>query len=221
MKYVEYNSLYLGQRFKHLRDGEWYEKLSTRPGNFIVCIPHTIGFVGHGRHGKDECCRIWSELTGGKNAGTLSQYLVNVVPEYLNTLGTEQILRRIEGADRVMASTFDRKTIIDTISDFENRHAYRPIWMAAGNWARRDDPAALIKLALKHGEITGGVRGKPEIQAGRSLLDLIVWVDRPGYPVDPTMEYGPEEADVTIRNDGSLDDLTAKLKRLWSLHEQS
>jgi hypothetical protein len=156
----------------------------------------TIAFVGHGRHGKDECCRLWAEITGGVNAGTLSKYLTPVVGQYMEAVGLP--------AD-------------PDICDFEQRHLHRDIWRAAGDWYRQHDPARLVKDALMHGNITGGIRGDKEIWAARPLLDLIVWVQRPGYGEDPTMDYGMEEADVVIYNDGSLKCLESKLRRMYNV----
>jgi len=147
-----------------------------------------IVVVGHGRSGKDESLVIIERLTNLRSAGTLSKYLTPFV-------ALEQ------GVTEEQA--------------YATRHENRALWMRVGNAMRANDPSILARMAFQHGDVTGGVRGRPEIEAIRAerLADLIVWIDR-DVPVDPTMEYGPEYADVRIDNNGSLADLEAKWRNL-------
>lgn len=94
---------------------------------------------------------------------------------------------------------------------------------AVGDDLRRDDPAALARATLDGADLCVGVRRRAELHAARDagLFDLVLWVERPGLPPDPTLEFGPEEADLIVRNDGpTLDALHARLDRLarsWGL----
>ena len=148
-------------------------------------------FVGPGRSGKDTACGMFAEITGLKDAGTTSLALTRYVARKLGIPDSEAYARRHE-------------------SD-----AMRVLWFETGNAIRENDPSLLVREMLTRGDITGGVRGRPEIESVRreGLVDLIVWIDR-NVPVDPTMEYGADMADVVIKNHGTLDDLRSKLLRL-------
>lgn len=157
-----------------------------------------ILFVGHGRHGKDTACEVLARATGWKNAGTTSIYLTpHVVAEY-QRLGLHHLVR----------------------DAYAHRHANRELWRRVGDEIRKDDPALLVKDALRVGPITGGCRGLPEIRAVRdeSVVDLIVWVDASKrLPPDPTVEFGPEWADVVVDNNGTEDAFRYKIQRLGGI----
>lgn len=150
-----------------------------------------ILFVGHGRSGKDTACQMFAEITGLRDAGTTSLALTRYVAEKLGVPEADAYARRHESPEM------------------------RILWFETGNEIRRHDPALLVREMFAKGDISGGVRGRPEIEAVRRerLADLIVWVDR-DVPADPTMEYGPEFADVVVQNRGTLDEFRWKLFRL-------
>lgn len=51
--------------------------------------------------------------------------------------------------------------------------------------------------------VLNGVRRANELAGLRraAIADLVIWVERPGNPRDPTQEFGPESCDWTIIND--------------------
>jgi hypothetical protein len=151
-------------------------------------------FVGHGRAGKDTSAEMFCEITGLRFAGTFSKYLIKFVAPKLGLSEEEAYARRHE-------------------SD-----AMRTFWFETGNEVRKDDPALLAKMAFENGDVSGGVRGLPEIEAIRRdrVADLIVWVDR-AVPTDPTLEFGPEFADVVLPNHGTIDELRERVSALASL----
>lgn len=154
-----------------------------------------ILLVGGGRSGKDTAGEIIEQHTGWKFAGTTSKYLCRHVAAKLGLPEDVAYARRHE-------------------SD-----AMRVVWFETGNELRKDDPALLAREAFAHGDVTGGVRGKPEIEAiiAENLADLIVWVSR-DVPPDPTMEFGREYADVVLDNNGTLDEFRRKVTRLMDFH---
>lgn len=135
-------------------------------------------FVGRGRAGKDTAIDYLGAVTTLRPAGTTSLYLAPFV--------AERLCVSIEMA-------------------YANRHAQRELWKKTGDEVRQDDPGLLIKLSLEHGELVGGVRDIREIVAAReeNLVDLIVWVENPRAPHDPTVTFGIEHCDLVIFNDGS------------------
>lgn len=146
-------------------------------------------FVGHARHGKDVACDALARATGWVNAGTTSLYLARHVAERLG---------------------------VDEATAYANRHRDRLLWRQIGDEVRASDPALLVRDALRHGSITGGCRGLPEVRAVRaeSLVDLIVWVERPGFALDDTMEFGRDEADIVVYNGGTEAQFRATIQRL-------
>lgn len=148
-----------------------------------------ILFVGHGRCGKDTGLELLSAITGLKNAGCLSKYLAEHVANRLGT--TWQDAYRL-------------------------RHENRELWFKIGNELRANDPAILLREAFQYGDMTGGLRAREEIQFVKQyrMVDLIIWVENKRVPVDPTLKFGPEECDVVIENNGTVDEYAERLKRL-------
>lgn len=147
-----------------------------------------ILFVGPGRCGKDTALEICERLSILRSAGTFSRYLT---PYVAREMGVSE--------DAAYAA----------------RHQNREEWMRIGTELRRDDPTILARLAFANGDMSGGVRGRSEIIAitQQRLTDLIVWIDR-DVPIDPTMEFGHEWADVRIDNNGSVESFEYTLRRL-------
>lgn len=154
-----------------------------------------ILFVGHGRHGKDTACEALAKATGWRNAGTTSIYLTPYVVAEYKKLGMHHLIQ----------------------DAYLHRHRNRELWRRVGDEIRKDDPALLVRESLKVGDIAGGCRGLPEILAVRreSVVDLIVWVDASKRkPPDPTMEFGPEHADIIVDNNGTEAEFVQRLRRL-------
>jgi hypothetical protein len=140
----------------------------------------TICFVGWGRSGKDEAASTLDGVGPMKFCGSTSWQALPF------------IARKLRVAPQIA---------------WETRHQNRQFWKDYCDWLRRDDPAFLIRLALEAGNIVSGIRDRVEIEQARKekLFDRIVWIDRPGTPVDPTVTFGSEMADFVIINAGSLE----------------
>lgn len=98
---------------------------------------------------------------------------------------------------------------------YRRRHEFRHLFRHLGDEMRRDDPAHLARECLKGGDILVGVRARVEAEAVRAegLVDLSIFIRR-DVPPDPTLEFDSSLCDLVIENDGTLDDLHAKLRRL-------
>lgn len=99
---------------------------------------------------------------------------------------------------------------------WETRHLRRVEWYNLLNEYRRTDPARLIRKVLEENDFVCGVRDGDELRAAKAegLIDLIVWVERAQAPFDPTLMFGPEEADVIVANHLDIADYHAKWRRL-------
>lgn len=151
----------------------------------------TVMFVGPGRCGKDTACAYVSQVTGLRNAGTTSKYLTPYVARKLGINDEEAYYRRHE-------------------SD-----AMRKLWFDTGNEVRQQDPLLLVKEALKHGEITGGIRDYVEVSAVWLYrpVDLLVWIDR-DVPDDPTLKFDRGFADIVVDNTSSISMFYERLRNL-------
>lgn len=103
---------------------------------------------------------------------------------------------------------------ITTAEAFARRHEDRELWRRVGDALRADDPAFLARKTLAGGDLSVGIRARVEIEAVQRerLVDLTLWVDR-AVPPDPTLEFGPEMADVVIQNHWGLSELYARLAK--------
>jgi hypothetical protein len=98
----------------------------------------------------------------------------------------------------------------------EDPEATRLKWYHYLNEFRKDDPARLIRLVLETSDFVCGVRDSQELLAARDqgLLDLIVWVDNPRVPDDPTVTFTRADADIIIRNDDTIPVYLERWRRL-------
>lgn len=156
-----------------------------------MIVKPRIALCGMGRAGKDTAGEYLGRITELRYVGSLSQILCPLIAEEQGVTPEEA---------------------------WANRHAQRVFWYEWANEYRKHDPARLIKESLSKGEIVVGVRDRRELFAARDegLLDQVVWIERPGVPVDPTVTYTQADCDVTIYNTSDLAALYAKLQR-WAL----
>ena len=149
-----------------------------------------LAIVGPGRSGKGEVCTYLSRAYG-----------------FRYTFGTSWVIsRHIALEDGCVAEEAHAR-----------RHAERDRWRRVGDNLRSSDPAALARACLADCDLVEGVRSRVEIDAviAERLVDLVIWVQRE-VPDDPTLEYGPDVADVVILNDGDLLALWRRLDRLMA-----
>ena len=154
-----------------------------------------ILFVGYGRAGKDEAAAYVSKITGLRYAGSTSWA---VLPYMAARLGLHPQVA------------------------WETRHAMRKQWYDYCNELRAPDATILARMVLQQGDITAGVRDVVEIKAIKAagLFDKIVWIHRPGTPKDPTVTFHPDDCDLVIENDSTLEEYHRTLRRLcrsWGL----
>jgi hypothetical protein len=142
--------------------------------------------VGYSGAGKDTACAYLAELTRLRFAGTTSAYLARHVAARLG---------------------------VSVAEAYRRRHADRNLWHRIGNHLRRLDPGLLVREALEHAEITGGVRGREEVEACRRerLVDLIVWVANDRVRAGPALTFGERDCDVVVANHGGLGEFRGRL----------
>lgn len=123
------------------------------------------------------------------------------------------------GTSSVIAREVARRDGISLDAALANRRCERERWRAVGDALCRDDPAALVRALVPDQDVIVGPRRRREINEARRhrLVQCVVWIDRPGLPRDPTLEFGPELADLFIPNHRDLGYLFSWLTRTATL----
>ena len=139
-----------------------------------------ILIVGYGRHGKDEAAATLHKRGNLRYAGSMSWQALPFIARELDE--PEQLC-------------------------WEKRHDNRQFWYEYCNKLRAQDPLFLVRRALKVGNVVAGVRDKVELAAMKAekTFDSILWVDRPGFPTDPTVTFSRDDATDFILNDRTLE----------------
>lgn len=78
-----------------------------------------------------------------------------------------------------------------------------------GRSRQASDPLYLIREPLKDADIITGLRNPNELDAAKKakLVDLIIWVDRPGCNAGTTDKLNRDDADIVINNNAGLEEL--------------
>ncbi len=144
--------------------------------------------VGPGRCGKDTAGEWLSTRTKLRFAGTTSKFLAKYVAS-------------ASGVDADLC--------------YATRHQNRDLWHKVGRRIRGNDPAVLIREALREGEITGGCRDLEELEAARDegLVDLIVWISNVRCESDFTLHFNESHCDIIIENHWGLHEFWERLDR--------
>lgn len=134
---------------------------------------------GPSRCGKDESGRWLREHTELTFEGTTSLFLAEYVAAKL-------------GVSREQA--------------WNERHENKMFWFHTGNEIRENDPGFFMRRGFENATVTGGIRSNREVAHAQQtrIADLIIWIEKPDVGVDPTLEFGADMCDITIRNDADL-----------------
>ena len=140
----------------------------------------TLCFLGHSRCGKDTAGLFLTSLFDVRFVGSSSYAMRHYVAEKLG---------------------------VDVEIAWNDRHKNREQWKQILDDAREVHGYDFcIKEVLKENDIVAGLRDLRELHEGRKsgLLDLIIWVDNPRQPPDPTVCFGTNNCDIIIENNGCI-----------------
>lgn len=154
-----------------------------------------ISISGDGGAGKDTLALWLKENTSLTYTKSTSAYVKTEMFEYMTMLGFVYPNEEVCYADRIN---------------------HRTIWAKFIDDYNCNDPARLYKKCLEDQQILTGVRRYKEFKAclDLNIINLKIWVLRPGNPKDSTQEYGPELCDVILLND-TISSFLGRAKNLF------
>lgn len=131
-------------------------------------------------------------------------------------LGLFTPLRYVGSTSRVICPLIAKDLGITPEEAWAGRHANRKYWYDWANEYRKDDATKLARACLESGDIVVGLRADYELAACTdvALFDLVVWVENPRVPPDPTVTFTSKDCDIIIVNDGELPAFYDKLRAL-------
>lgn len=152
-----------------------------------------LAFCGYGRAGKD------------LSAEYLSKHVPNIV--YPNSLS------------RIVLPLIAHMARDSQEHAWEHRHSVRDFWIEACHAVRGSDYTLLLRMSLGVGDVVSGIRGLFELDVVKQtqLADALIWVRNDRVEVDKTVEYGENDCDFTLVNNGSRLELFARVRKLVSL----
>jgi hypothetical protein len=99
---------------------------------------------------------------------------------------------------------------------YEDRVNHRATWAVLIAQYNVGDPGKLSRAIFTKYDIYVGIRSKMELDEARHLADLVLWIDRPGWPPEPTSSNTLDKsvADVIV-SAKTVPELHAKIKKLF------
>lgn len=155
---------------------------------------------GHARHGKDTVSDLLCEKLGYAAIG--SSWII------ANDLMFDLLKDR-----------FGYRTIMECFNDRHRSDEMRALWFDEIHRYNEKDLTRLSRLIFSTSNIYTGIRNDLELLASQKvgLADHYIWVDATGrgLPLEPITSMRITEAMMTytVKNDGSLDDLSAAVDR--------
>lgn len=154
-----------------------------------------IIIIGYSRHGKDETAIILAERYGLKyenNSIIIAKKLI--IPNSIHYKGG-------------LAKT-------SPLECYKERWTMREEWLQIINKYIENDITGLTEEILKKSDFRVGIRKRKEFNAVKKMVDVVVWVDRPGYQHELYCELNEGDADIILTNNGTLDKLKNEIKKL-------
>ena len=154
--------------------------------------------VGHGRHGKDTVAEFIRDKYGLTFKSSSFFCAEHVVRPFL------------EEHDITYRSTQEC---------FDDRANHRELWYQAIKRYNKDDVSRLSKAIFNEHDMYVGIRDRTEFLESKHLADLAIWVDAfERVPaVDPTCKILRSDCDVIFDNNGTEEELLAKVARFFNL----
>jgi len=154
--------------------------------------------LGFARHGKD----------------TVAEMLCDLVPKIKFVSSSAFV-----GGQAVFPTLRDRYGYKTFTECFDDRVNHRDEWNELISAYNEADPARLARELFDKFDLYVGLRCEVEFLHARPLADLSIWIKDPQKSPEPKSSNTITEShcDLTILNDGTLEDLQVKVHRLARL----
>jgi len=154
--------------------------------------------LGYGRHGKDTVAELLRDRHG------------------FRFISSSEFVGR-----ECLWDAWGRYRYADFDAMYADRHNHRETWMQLIARYNTPDKTRTARTMLERGyDLYVGMRRLDELEASRHLFDYVLWVDRSRHqpPETGSMDITLENArpDLVIDNNGSLEDLRAKILETFS-----
>jgi uncharacterized protein len=156
-----------------------------------------IAVIGPSRCGKDTVARLLRQQLNLKYVGSVSWWCKEYVASLLGLPVQEAWETRNDGDNGAL-------------------------WGRLIDQRRVGDPGCILREMLAAGaQIIPGIRKRAEFGAVRDRFTHVIWVERPGAPVDKTLDLTIEDANYVIQNDEGLHQLEVSVELfIERLHDQ-
>lgn len=139
-----------------------------------------------------------------------------------------EMLAEVAGMRYVAGTSFfARKLVFERMTDdgiiyrdadhcWSDRRNHRMRWAQYIGEFNSENPIRLYQECIKGQDFLTGIRWRHEFNACKNanLVDIWLWIDRPGLPKDPSNQITKEDCDRVIVNDGGLPELSVKCAKL-------
>jgi hypothetical protein len=152
--------------------------------------------VGQGRHGKDTIAEFVRENYGLTFESSSMFCAEHVVTPWLEKMGI----------------------IYDSLEEcYEDRVNHRMDWYEAIRSYNKDDESKLSTAIFAQYDMYVGIRSRVEFLAAKHLSDLAIWVEASDrWPdVDPSCKILQGDCDISVDNNGTIEELYGRLTRLF------
>ena len=170
-----------------------------------------ICVIGCSEAGKTTAAEILAELAGGRAANTS-----DVIAEDLAAEVRAGTCPRPPG---LPADVVDREVTADLL--LACKTSSQELRVAMYEYAKQrelSDPAYTVTRPLEAGNIVTGTRRPEQLTVMRPRVDWVVWIQRDSCRPNATDHLGPQDADVVIDNNGTLDQLRERLRAFVLLY---
>lgn len=166
----------------------WRPPNHENSGRSRICV------IGDGRSGKDTVAQMICERFPGYQFASSSWFALN----------------------HFLWDMWGKDYFPDKQACFAERSLHRMSWRATIRKWLDGDEGKLGRELFQHYDIYCGCRAVEEMcgMMREGLVDLIIWVERPGVPPDSSNALTAEFADVILSNDGSYLDLKMQVDRI-------
>lgn len=120
----------------------------------------------------------------------------------------------------IMQSDEFKGEYADPYECYADRNDHRLAWADLISDYNKDDPAALAKQVLARADFYIGARKRREFEACKKLVDVVVWVEKPGVSTSAILEVSKSDADLTFVNSVDFETdpkmFSANIKKLYA-----